>query len=155
MARCHFRLTPAFVTLFAITLGGSRYLTAGEPQSQFRVFVIAVQDFDRKPKDASLYDPDIARSVKAAASDLCAFFSAKYNVTPVLMTSHEDTLIAEVKKKLDAYFSDETQYSINLVFVLTHGFGKWLPASTPYSSRLYLATSDTTRNNYTGVLLKL
>jgi hypothetical protein len=148
-------LTALIASMCSVALAQGSEAT--RPVSQLRVFIIAVKDFDQPPKtppSASLYDAGIADSVDKAGSELTKFFVDNYHVTPILFTTHDETLSGTLRANLNDYFKNNTQFTLDFVFVLTHGVGESNQSGTTNNSRLFLATSDTTRSNYSSVALK-
>jgi hypothetical protein len=129
-------------------------LSGAPPQPSLRIFIIAVRDFPKSPEKDSLYDAGVDKGIADTTKALVNFLSKQYGVTPHVLTARDDTSSAALREQLDNYFTNETDYTVNLVFVMTHGIGEWNAAVSPSSSRLYLATSDTTRGNYKGHSLK-
>jgi hypothetical protein len=124
--------------------------TAATDDTQLRVVILAVNDFD----ETSTYrDHDLDADLLSAGQDLANFFRQNYKISPEFLYKRAETSSTALRAWLPNYFNT-TQRAITLFFILTHGEGSFTPAETAYNSELYLATSDASKGTITSVGLK-
>jgi hypothetical protein len=123
---------------------------SAQDTKQLRVTVIAVTEFD----DAQLRNKELIDGITSATQALQLFFQAQYGVTPRVFQSHDDTTAQAIRKWLFYDLSRDSEKSIHLVFILTHGIGYQYSGSTIFKNELFLATSDTKSDDYFGIAIR-
>jgi hypothetical protein len=123
---------------------------AQDESRQLSVTVIAVTHFD----DGRLVNDALIRGVNDATQQLYTFFTTRYGVTPRVFNTKAETTAQAVREWLFHDLSQDTQQGIKLVFILTHGTGYLYPASTQFKNELFLATSDTSADDYFGTAIR-
>ena len=118
-----------------------------------RVTIIAINKFD----DKNLADKDLTDAIDNNARELEEYFKTTFLVSPKMITGDHAT-DADIREWLLSELPVDSEKTINLIFILTHGFPNPGNNEDSNDSEIYLAASNTsedrpTRNSITGMQL--
>jgi hypothetical protein len=137
------------VSCILITLLAVAPRAASQDTQPLRVTVIAVTEFDH----AELRNKELLDGINLAKRSI-ELFSQTQGATLREFQTRDDTTAEAIRKWLFYDLSRDTEKSIHLVFILTHGVGYQYSGSTIFKNELFLASSDTKPEDYFGVAIR-
>jgi len=144
--RLLFRTSSCFLVLLFKCLTSM----AQEDARELKVTIIAVSDFD----DGSLSERTLDASTVAAVKRLRLYFEKNDSVEPEIFDTKEKTTSKYLRSWLFKDLASDTQRSFHIIFILTHGFANRYPDTTRNMSELFLATSDTYKDQFWGTAIR-
>jgi hypothetical protein len=104
------------------------------------VTIVAVNKFD----DPELSkDTELTTAIDKTALALESYFENHLSVAVTLFHTHDETTDAAIRNWLFTQLPVDSDKSINLIFILTHGFANLGRDKEVSDSEIYLATSNT------------
>jgi hypothetical protein len=137
----------AFLLLFSTLLSCAQSLVT----PKLRVTIIAINKFD----DPKLQDKDLTDAITANADALRKYFEETFKIT-VNMIWGDHAQDSDIREWLRSDLRVDSDKSINLIFVITHGLPRTGNDEKTNDSEIYLAASNTlrdrpTRNSISGI----
>jgi hypothetical protein len=123
---------------------------AQQDARELKVTIIAVSDFD----DGNLSERTLDASTNQAAERLRQYFEKNDSVEAEVFNTKEKTTSKYIRNWLFRDLASDTQRSFHIIFILTHGFAHKYPDSSRNMSELFLATSDTYKNQFWGTAIR-
>ena len=123
---------------------------AQEDARELKVTIIAVSDFD----DGNLSERTLDASTNAVTERLRKYFEKNGSVEPEIFNTKEKTTSKFLRSWLFKDLTSDTQRSFHIIFILTHGFAHKYPDRARNMSELFLAASDTYKEQFWGTAIR-